>query len=144
MGHEHKRRDSWQRSVWAGFTLAFALGAATCAAWLAWDTEYYYDAAVGAYQGPYRPAQVVGCALTFALVTAFLAMRWRPVSVAAGTSLGFWLIWTVQASIQDESGLFIIGSFLLLIGLAAGSAVASALGFAFQRRRSRAALSSRP
>lgn len=144
MGHEHKERDKWQSSAWAGFALAFVLGAATCAAWLAWDTEYDYDAAVGAYQGPYRPAQVAGCAITFALVTAVLAMRWRPVFVAVGTSLGFWLLWTVQAGIQDESGLFIIGSFLLLIGLAVGSAVASALGFAFQRRRSRAALSSRP
>lgn len=133
MRDQHEGRGNWQTSAWVGFTLALVLGAATHAAWLAWDNDYYYDAAVGTYQGPYRPAQVVGCALTFGLVNALLAMRWRPVFVAAGASIGFWLLWTVQASTQDESGLFIVGSVLLLIGLFAGSAAASAIGLACRR-----------
>lgn len=144
MRSEYKGRGSRQTSVWAGFALALLLGAATYAAWLAWDNDYYYDVAVGAYQGPFRPAQVVGCALTFGLVTALLAMRWRPVFVAAGTSIGFWLLWTVQASTQDESGLFIVGSVLLLIGLAAGSAAASAVGYAFRTQLDRVSFLRRP
>lgn len=134
MGDERKRRASRESSGWSRFTLTLVLGAATYAAWLAWDTDYYFDAGVGAYQGPYRPAQVVGCALTFGLVTALLAVRWRPIVVAAGTTLGFWLLWTVQSSVQDETGLSIVGSLLLLIGLAAGSAVAAVIGFALRKR----------
>ncbi|MDO5504234.1 MAG: hypothetical protein Q4G67_13795 [Actinomycetia bacterium] len=128
MGPEQTGRSGRPGSQWVGFVLALVLGAATYAAWLGWDTEYYYDASVGAYQGPYRPLQVVGCALTFAVVTALLAMRWRPLIVAAGTSLGFWLPWTIQAARQDETGLFMVGSMLLIIALAAGSAVASLIG----------------
>lgn len=144
VGTEHDGRGRWQASVWAGFALALLLGAATCGAWLAWDSDYYYDPAVGAYQGPYRPAQVLGCALTFGLVTALLAMRWRPVIVAAGMSTGFWLVWTVQASTQDETGLFIVGSILLLIGLGAGSAAASAIGYACRSRLNRGSSSGSP
>lgn len=144
VGDARKKRVSWRSSGWSGFTLALILGAGTYAAWLAWDTQYYFDADVGAYQGPYRPAQVVGCALTFGLLTATLALLWRPVLVAAGMSLGFWLLWTVQASAKDETGLFIVGSMLLSIGLAAGSALAGAIGFALKKRWGRAAFSTRP
>lgn len=134
MGPEPAGRSGWLGGQWVGFVLALVLGAATYAAWLGWDTEYYYDAAVGAYQGPYRPLQVVGCAVTFAVVTALLAMRWRPLIVAAGSSLGFWLPWTVQAAGQDETGLFMIGSALLIVGLAVGSAFASLIGRRLRRR----------
>lgn len=77
---------------------------------------------------------MVGCAVTFAVVTALLAMRWRPLIVAAGSSLGFWLPWTVQAAGQDETGLFMIGSALLIVGLAVGSAFASLIGRRLRRR----------
>lgn len=139
MSADHRTQTRWQSSGWVGFAIALVLGAATYAAWLGWDTEYYYDADVGAYQGPYRPAQVVGCAITFGVVTAALALRWRPVFVAAGASLGFWVLWTAQASREDESGLFVVGALMLLVGLAAGSAVAAALGFALRKRRGGAA-----
>lgn len=112
------------------FVIALLLGAATWGAWLGWDQTNYYDSSIGTHQGPYRPAQVVGCALTFGLLTALLAVRWSGAVVAAGMSLGFWVGWTVQASTQDETGLFVVGSILLFVGLAAGSAVASAIGFA--------------
>ena len=143
MGNERGTPAGWQSSGWLAFAVALVLGAAIYAAWLAWDTQYYFDADVGAYQGPYRPVQVVGCAITFGIVTAALALLWRPLLVAAGTSLGFWLFWTVQASRQDETGLFVVGSFLLLAGLTAGSAVAAAVGFALRKRWGRAALSTR-
>lgn len=89
MRHENTGRPGRSTGARAGFILALTLGAATYAAWLAWDNEHYYDAALGAYQGPYRPLQVLGCALTFLTVTALLALRWPPVPVAVGASLGF-------------------------------------------------------
>ena len=131
------------RGAWAGFILALALGAATYAAWLAWDNEHYYDAALGVYQGPYRPLQVLGCALTFLLVTALLAARWPPLSVAVGTSLAFWLFWTIQAGSRDETGLFLVGSLFLAVGLSLGSALASVIGYSLRGRLHRLTASRR-
>lgn len=101
-------------------------------------TGTYYDAAVGAYQGPSRPSQVVGCALTVGLLTALLALWWNPFIAAEGIMAGFWLVWTLQAGSDDESGLFVIGSILLLCGLVVGTAIASAVGYGMRpllRRR---------
>lgn len=134
MGDEQPGRSSGHRSGWVGFVLALVLGAATYAAWLGWDTEYYFDEDIGAYQGPYTTAQVIGCALTFGVVTVLLALCWRPAPVAAGMSLGFWALWTAQASTEDETGLFVVGSMLLLTGLVAGSALAAAIGRAVRAR----------
>ncbi|GAA1184190.1 hypothetical protein GCM10009584_27830 [Ornithinimicrobium humiphilum] len=131
------RRDPAGRRWWLGLVLAFLLGAATWAAWLGWDTEYYWDAEIGAYQGPYRPAQVVGCALTFAAVVALLTLRWPSRIVVAGTVLGFWLPWTVQAVREDESGLAVVGSLMLLVGLAVGAVVVNAVTRAVRDRVSR-------
>lgn len=123
----HERRKF---SPFAAFGIALLLGAATYGGWLAWDTEYYYDPIVGTDQGPYRPAQVVGCAITFGLVTALLAARTRPVAAASGMTLGFWVLWTIQAGMTDETGLFVVGSIVLLGGLIFGSAIAGAAGHA--------------
>ncbi|NLJ53388.1 MAG: hypothetical protein GX344_04535 [Intrasporangiaceae bacterium] len=135
MSSAQQADGAWHASAWSGLVLALALGAATYAAWLGWDNEYYYDAAVGAYQGPYRPMQVAGCALTFGVVNALLAMRWRPLIIAVGTTVGFWILWTLQAGSQDETGLFVVGSALLLVGLALGSALTAWIGSRLRRRR---------
>lgn len=114
------------------FLVSLLLGAAVWGAWLGWDHSNYYDAAVGSSQGPYRPAQVVACAVTVGLVTALLALRWNPFVVAAGITVGFWVVWTRQASSADESGLFVVGAILLLGGLVVGTAVAAAVGYALR------------
>ncbi len=114
----------------AGFVLAvgFLLGAVTWAAWLGWDRTASYDVVTGTVQSPYVTLQVLGCALTVATVTAVLAARWRPVAAAVGVGLGFWLVWTVDAASKDQSGLFAVGSIMLAVGLALGTAVAAAVG----------------
>ncbi|MFK5688533.1 hypothetical protein ACI3EY_02610 [Ornithinimicrobium sp. LYQ92] len=121
----------------ATFFLALLLGAAIWGAWLGWDRQYYLDPGSGTMQGPYRPAQVVGCGLTFLLVTAALASRWRPVAVALGTTAGFWLVWTVDAASQDPTGLFLVGSMMLMVGLVSGSALAALVGYALGSRADR-------
>jgi len=80
-------------------------------------------------QGPYRPAQVVGCVITVGLLTGLLSMRWNPVVVAAGVTVGFWIVWTIQARSDDESGLYVIGAIGLLFGLVLGTSVAAAAGY---------------
>lgn len=127
---EHSSTRRWPALVvLAELVISLLVGAAIWAAWLGWDHTYYYDAATGSNQGPYRPAQVVACAVTVGLLTALLALRWNPLVVAAGITVGFWLVWTVQAGSEDESGLFVIGSILLLGGLVMGTSVASAVGY---------------
>ncbi|MEV0250684.1 hypothetical protein AB0H76_29095 [Nocardia sp. NPDC050712] len=87
------------------------------AAWLGWDTEYYYVDDVA--QGPYRPVQVIGCGagIVLASVAAFLYLR-RPTTipaVAAAAVLGFAVPWATQAS-ADSTGLWAVGLLFLLIG----------------------------
>jgi hypothetical protein len=97
--------------------LGSVLGAAIWGAWLGWDRTASYDVITRTVQSPYVTLQVLGCALTVGVVTAVLAGRWHPVAGAAGVTLGFWVVWTVYAATQDASGLFLVGSVLLAIGL---------------------------
>lgn len=117
------------------------VGAGIWGAWLGWDTSYYTLPGDSQLHGPYTPAQVVGCALSVAVVTALLA-RWRdPFAVAGGVTFGFWVGWTAAAASDVDNGpsFWPIGSALLLIGLVAGTAVSAALGFASRGLRRRPA-----
>ncbi|MBC7558528.1 MAG: hypothetical protein H7270_04085 [Dermatophilaceae bacterium] len=62
---------------------SFILGVAVWAFWLR-DSDYYWDEALGSWQGPYSEAQVVGCVLTYALMVAVLSTRLHPVLVTVG------------------------------------------------------------
>jgi hypothetical protein len=110
-----------------------ALGALTWTAWLGWDRTASYDPVTGTVQTPYVTLQVLGCALTVAVVTAVLAAVWHPAAAAAGVSLGFWVLWTWNAVLHDASGLFVVGSLSLAAGLAGGTAAAAALGAGVRR-----------
>jgi hypothetical protein len=100
----------------------------TWGVWLGWDRTASYDVVTGTIQSPYVTLQVLGCVLTVGTVTAVLAARWHPVAVAVGVGLGFWVVWTVDAASQDDSGLFAVGSMMLAVGLALGTSVAAAIG----------------
>jgi hypothetical protein len=117
-----------RRSPGSVLAIGFLFGALTWGAWLGWDRTASYDVVTGTVQSPYVTLQVLGCALTVATVTAVLAARWHPVAGAAGVGLGFWLLWTIDAASQDDSGLFAVGSMMLAVGLALGTAVAAAVG----------------
>jgi hypothetical protein len=91
--------------------------ATTWFAWLGWDHTYYE--VDGAAQGPYRAWQVIGCALSIATATV-LAYRRSPRALAIGVlpiaaDAGFAVPWACNAS-GDESGLWVVGLFLLVIG----------------------------
>ena len=125
--HDHPVNPPRRRpALFAG--LALVLGAVTWAAWLGWDRTASFDVVTDSVQHPYVTLQVLGCALTVLVVTAVLAARRDPVLAAGGVSLGFWLCWTVDAATQDDSGLFVVGAFLLAFGLAAGTTVAALVG----------------
>lgn len=87
-------------------------------AWLGWDREHHV--VDGATQGPYRPWQVVGCsaAIVVAAIVAHLWARtsWALLVLPAAAVVGFALPWTLDAARSDDSGLFVVGLLLLVIG----------------------------
>ncbi len=87
-------------------------------AWLGWDHTYYE--VDGVAQGPYRAWQAIGCALSIGTATV-LAYRQAPRALAIAVlaiaaDAGFAVPWTVHASSDDETGLWAVGLFLLVIG----------------------------
>ncbi|GAA4729789.1 hypothetical protein GCM10023328_05630 [Modestobacter marinus] len=106
------------------------------AAWLGWDREYQFDPATNTASGPYEEWQVVGCVLT--LLAAAVLVGWvrRPLPAAVVVTVPFTLCWTVDAALQDDTGLFLVGALLIAVGLFLGSLlVAVGLGRAPGRRR---------
>jgi hypothetical protein len=107
-------------------------------AWLGWDHQYFY--VDGVAQGPYRAWQVVGCGATV-VAGAVAAHLWArhpsavPV-IAVATVVGFAIPWTMNAS-SDETGLWLVGLFMIVVGgglgLAAALAVTAAITKAFDR-----------
>ena len=87
-------------------------------AWLGWDHEYYL--VDGYEQGPYRPWQVVGCAVCIGIASIVAYLWTRGVAaifvLAAAGVIGFAVPWTQDAAATDESGLFIVGLLFLLVG----------------------------
>ena len=95
--------------------------------WLGWDHSYYYDAAVGAYQGPYRPWQVIGCVTTLLLASLIGGALLSPAIAALSVMLPFTVAWTMDAGVQDETGLFGVGAVMIGIGLFGGALLLAAL-----------------
>ena len=102
-----------------GVSVAVALfSAAMWFAWLGWDHEYYL---VDGYpQGPYRAWQVIGCgaSLVVAAVAGYLLVRRVAAifTIAGAAVLGFAIPWGWDAASTDESGLWVVGLGMILIG----------------------------
>jgi hypothetical protein len=106
-----------RRLGWTAAALPL-VAAAMWFAWLGWDHQYYL--VDGVPQGPYRPWQVVGCALSIATAAVLACVRVRqsraifPLAFLAAT--GFAVPWSIDAAQQDGSGLWAVGLAMLLIG----------------------------
>lgn len=105
------------RIVSASVALAL-FSAAMWFAWLGWDHEYYM---IDGYpQGPYRAWQVIGCGASIAIATVvgYLMLR-RTAAIFALPSaaiLGFAIAWGQDAASTDESGLWVVGLIMILVG----------------------------
>ena len=117
----------------------FALAAATVFVWWAWlgrDTTMQLDPETGNYSGPYTTGQVAGAVLTLAaLLVAAVLLRLPALPAAAVMTVAFTAAWTAQAAAEDETGLFLVGTILVLGGMAAGTTVVALLTAAVRRRR---------
>jgi hypothetical protein len=118
-----------------GAAAVAVLSVLTWFAWLGWDTRQDVDAA-GNVSGPYQAWQVVGCGVTLlALLVGAVLLRVNAVAAAAALTLAFTAAWTWDAARHDDSGLFAVGAMLVLVGLAASSAVVATVTRALTRSR---------
>ena len=112
------------RSRLTAATFAVALFAALMwLAWLGWDDDYYE--VDGVQQGPYRAWQVVGCGLSIC-VAAVLALIWArrgAVVLAGAATVGFAVPWGLHAASTDDSGLWVVGLVMVLVGAFVGLVV---------------------
>jgi hypothetical protein len=116
--------------------LAVAVAAALCwLAWLGWDHDYQVDPATGVTSGPYQTWQVIGCAATLlALLVAAVWAGLNPWLASVALTVSFTVCWTVQAARADDTGMYGVGTVLLLAGLGAGSVAVAAVTRALRRR----------
>ncbi|GIE87985.1 hypothetical protein [Actinoplanes regularis] len=127
-------------SLQIGGTITVAvLAALSWFGWMGWDNEYTTDPVTGATSGPYAAWQVIGCALT--LLTVFagaVTVGVRPVFVSLAITLAFTAAWTLTASGDDSTGLYLVGTVLVFGGLAVATLLASVVATAIQHRRGHA------
>ena len=110
--------------------LAVLGGALSWVAWLSWPIS----------GNTYHPAQVVACALTCALIAVILAgrsTRAALVTVPRGGTAGVAIPWAWWASRSDETGLWLVGLIILVIGVWVGLSIAVVLADNIRRRRGR-------
>lgn len=117
-------------------TFVALAGVSTVAAYLGWlrwhDRAYYYDADVGAAQGPYHPYQVVGLALTLAVVAAVGGWLRRPGWTTLVMTAVLVVVWSLDASWDPDpeggANLWPVGALFLCVGSLLGLGVAAAIG----------------
>jgi hypothetical protein len=106
------------------------------AAWLGWDQKRDVQPD-GSVSGPYEAWQVIGLVLTLLVPVYWAASRGHIVGAVLGTTIGLTAAAYYDWS-DDESGLFIVGVGMIMMGsLVATSAVSAVIAAASARRRRR-------
>ncbi len=121
------------RSLLTAFGLA-ALSVGTWWLFLGMDTTRDVDPVTGSTTGPYEAPQVIGCAVVLAGLVAVGTSALPAWLAVAAVALPFTAAWSVQAATSDDSGLWVIGGALVLIGTVGGGALVAALTRALRRR----------
>ncbi|MDX6201261.1 MAG: hypothetical protein QOJ83_761 [Frankiales bacterium] len=107
-----------------GFAVVAALSALAWYGWLGWDNEHQVDPVTQVSSGPYETWQVVGCVLTLlAVFVGALLAGARPLLASIALTLAFTTAWTVQAAGHDETGLYGVGTTMILVGLTVATTV---------------------
>ncbi|MEU8763856.1 hypothetical protein [Streptomyces sp. NPDC048659] len=107
-------------------TLVLAvLAAALWAAWLGWDQQrdVHPD---GSTTGPYEPWQVIGLVLTLLVPVCLAASRRLVVEAAVGTTAGLTIAAFYDWS-DDDTGLYMVGVAMVMLGSLAATAGVAAL-----------------
>ena len=127
-------RSPWFHAI--GALAVAVLSAGLWFAWLGWDTQYQVDPVTQVASGPYEAWQVIGCAVSLlVLFVGALLAGVHPFWASAALTVAFTTAWTVSAAAGDETGLYGVGTILLLIGLAAATTLASLVVRGLRRRK---------
>ncbi|MEU6311742.1 hypothetical protein [Streptomyces sp. NPDC047014] len=103
------------------------LAAAAWAAWLGWD-QHRDVGPDGSETGPYEVWQVLGLGLTLLVPLCWAAYRGLAAGAVAGLAVGLTAAAAYDWS-DDDSGLFLVGVALVLLGsLVIGSGVCALVG----------------
>ncbi|MGJ9373188.1 hypothetical protein [Nesterenkonia sp. CF4.4] len=121
-------RDSWPQRLlrlagWAAFVVLGTVGVwfGTFAA-LPWHLGYTYDPATGVEHGPWIPWQFLVCGVLLvgiAVVTSW--HRYWPTVLLMPPSLT--LAWSVTASSEDMTGLWLVGAGFMAFGSVMGTLI---------------------
>ncbi|GID96336.1 hypothetical protein ACFQFC_08630 [Amorphoplanes digitatis] len=121
------------RQIAGAFVVAL-LSAVQWYVWMAWDTEYQTDPVTQVTSGPYEAWQVVGCGVSLLVVfVGALLLGARPLWASAALTLAFTAAWTTTAAAEDSTGMYGVGTVMLLVGLASATAVVSLVVTALRR-----------
>jgi hypothetical protein len=128
-GPDRRQHGEMTQTRTAGITAVACAAAATVwAGWLGRDDQYQVDPVSRIASGPYESWQVIGAGLCLtALLISALVVGLPPQYACGAVTFGFTAAWTVHAARQDASGLFLVGTIMLLVGLTMGCAVVSVL-----------------
>lgn len=117
--------------------ITFVVAALTTATWwtLGRDTTRDVDPVTGNVTGPYEAPQVIACVVVLVglvVIGALVLPAWLAV---LAVSLPFTAAWTIQASSTDDSGLWVIGAVLVLVGTLVGGTIVAAVTRGLVRNR---------
>ena len=66
--------------------------------------------------------------LTLVVIAVVAGRRLRPALVVLPMTVAFTAAWSINAARTDDSGMWPIGAFMVLLGMLAGTAVVSTFG----------------
>jgi hypothetical protein len=120
-------------------SLLTALGIAALAVGTWWvflgtDTTRDVDPVTGSTTGPYEAPQVIGCVVVLAGLVVAGAFRLPAWLAATAVALPFTAAWSVNAATSDDSGLWVVGGALVLVGTVGGGALVAGLTRALRKR----------
>ncbi|MCS7478614.1 hypothetical protein ACFFQW_48315 [Umezawaea endophytica] len=130
-----------ERTPVRSLLLSLGLAALSVGTWwvfLGTDDTRDVDPVTGSTTGPYEAPQVIACGLVLVGLVAVGTVVVPPWAAVAAVALPFTAAWAVHAAGQDDSGLWVVGGALVLLGTVGGGALVAAVTRAL-RGRARAA-----
>lgn len=119
-------RAAGRTAALLALVVAALRGAAIWAAGWSWNAPFTPDTGAGMFTDHHGALRAVGCVITIPAVAAVLSYRGHPYAGAVGVSLGFGLLWSVDACITSYSNAFVglrLGAMWVCVG--AGTALAA-------------------
>jgi hypothetical protein len=113
-----------------------ALTVASYLAWLGWDQKKTRVPGTFDLEGPYEPWQVIGLAVTLAVVAVVVTLRYTASLAIVVIPLALTVVWSVDAASGrlPDANLWPIGAASLAVGSLAGIALTCAIATSLRDR----------